>query len=251
MLTKSDFQSFRHCQKCFWLTARKPDAIAWPAPSAFVRMLMKDGYAVEAEMKRLIATRPDRDRFSAQQVFQTADLFARADFVRRHDDDAIDLFEVKASTGVKAKGPGDHITDVAFQTHAARACGFVVRSSHIVHVNSDYVRNGDIDPATLLTIVDVTDQVEERLAGLSEEIGEALSLLEQASINENGCSCMLFGSPDNRCAAFTYFNPEVPEPSIYLLPRISAKKVAKFVDEGRLLLKDVDPSELSDRKSVV
>lgn len=245
MLSKSDFQAFRHCPKCFWLKAHKSDAIVWPAPSAFDRMLMKDGYAVEAEMKRLIATRPDRDRFSAQQVFQTADLFARADFVRRNEDDAIDIFEVKASTAVKTSGPGDHVNDVAFQTYVARQCGLNVHSTHIVHVDSGYVLSGDIDPAALLTFVDVTDKVEERLAALGEEISEALALLDRAAIDEDGCSCLLFGSPDNRCAAFAHFNPDVPEQSIYLLPRISSKKVAKFLEERRLLLKDVDPSELS------
>lgn len=206
---------------------------------------MKDGYTVEREVGRLIASWPDRLRYEHQSVFQTDDLFARADLVRRYDDGAIDLFEIKGSTSIKATADRDYITDAAFQVHVARRAAVEVRAVHLIHVNGDYVREGDIDPVRLLSFVDVTAEVEERLPTIDAEIGEALELLTRDQIDENGCTCVLFGSTEKRCAAFDHFNPGIPDPSIYLLPRISAKKVALFHSEGRLALSDIDPAELT------
>ena len=120
-----------------------------------------------------------------------------------------------------------------------------VRAAHLVHVNADYVRKGDVDPPSLLIFANVTAEVEARLTALEGEIGEALALPALDAIDENGCSCVYFGSPNNRCAAFARLNPVIPEPSIYLLPLISAKKVALFHAEGRLALSDIAASELT------
>jgi hypothetical protein len=245
MLSKSQFLDFQHCAKSFWLKAKRPDAIDWPAPSAFDRMLMNDGYAVEREARRLVANWPDAAECEFQRVFQTPNLYARADLVRRIEGGAIDIFEIKGSTSIKVTTDRDHIADTAFQVHTARASGQAINRSYLVHLNSEYVREADIVPEELLTIVDVTDEVEARLPGIALAIEEALALLNQEAIDEAGCTCVAFGSVDKRCAAFDHFNPGIPELSIYLLPRISAKKVEQFRTEGRLALGDIRPDELT------
>ena len=245
MLSKSQFLDFQHCAKSFWLKARRPDAIAWPAPSAFDRMLMKDGYAVERAARELVASWPDADRCSFQSVFETGDLHARADLIRQRPGGDIDLFEIKGSTSIKAAADKDYIGDAAFQVHTARAAGATVSGVYLVHLNGDYVRAEEIAPSELLTIVDVTDAVEARLPDMAQAIAAALDLLRLDSIDEDGCSCTAFGSAERRCAAFTYFNRDIPEYSIYLLPRISAKKVAQFRSEQRLALSDIRADELT------
>lgn len=245
MLNKSQFLDFRHCAKSFWLKARRPDAIPWPAPSAFDRMLMKDGYAVEREVRRLIATWPDADQYEFQCVFETGDLHARADVIRRLPSGAIDIYEIKRSTSIKVTGDKDHIGDVGFQVHTARAAGHDVRSAHLIHLNSEYVRGEEIVAEDLLIVADVSAEVKARLPEIGVAIAEALELLAQDAIDEEGCSCVDFGSIDKRCAAFDHFNRGIPELSIYLLPRISAKKIAQFRAEGRLALAALRPDELT------
>ncbi len=238
-LTKSDFLDYRACAKSFWLKHHKPDAVPWPAPGAFDRMLMRDGYAVEAQVKLLVESWPDPDQLTFQKIFDAEHCYARADLVREYPDGLIDIFEIKGSTSLKSSTGADHIDDAGFQAAVAKLLGFNVRSASIIHVNGDYAREGDIDPAALLVIVDVTDEVAKREADLANEIAAALEYLAQTEIDEKGCTCRLIGSLDRHCASFSYFNPDIKFPSAHNLPRISAKALAKLDGEGRLAILDV------------
>jgi len=244
-LTKSDFLDYRACAKSFWLKHHKPDAIVWPAPGAFERMLMRDGYAVEAQVKLLVKSWPEPDQLTFQKMFDAEHCYARADLVREYPDGSIDIFEIKGSTSLKSSTGSDHIDDAGFQAAVAKMLGIEVRSISIIHVNGDYVRAGDIDPAALLVIADVTAEVAEREAELASEIAAALQYLAQAEINENGCTCRLIGSLDRHCASFSYLNPDITFPSAHNLPRISAKALAKLDGEERLAIQDVSEDDVT------
>jgi hypothetical protein len=170
--------------------------------------------------------------------------------VRRLYDGQIDLFEIKGSTSLRSSTGQDHIDDAAFQTLVAERAGHQVRQAHVIHVNKEYVRQGEIDPEQLLTIKDVTEEMRQRLKAIEAEAIAALKWLAQEAIDENGCSCRFLGRA-NHCAAFEYFNPGVPENSIYLLPRISGKKIAQFLEEGRLSLAAIDVTEVSKLQAPV
>lgn len=244
-LSKSDFLEYRHCAKAFWLKRHRPEATEWPAPSAFDRMLMADGYAVEAQARRLIETWPDHDQCQFQVEF-VADglLLARVDLVKEREDGALDLYEIKGSTSLKGSA-GDHVVDACFQQIVVERAGFRVRSLSIIHVNGEYVRVGEIDPTALLTIVDVTGRAEDQRHALEGEIGEALALIAQAEIDERGCSCRHSGSPANHCASFAHFNRDLTAPTAHLLPRISEKRLKALDAEGRLAINAVHADELT------
>ena len=88
-------------------------------------------------------------------------LLAKADAVRHNDDGTIDLFEVKSSTSVKKDAKHDQVKDAAFQKVVAEAAGYAVRTVTLVHLNGNYVRQGDIEPDMLLEFADITEQVSE------------------------------------------------------------------------------------------
>lgn len=244
-LTKSDFLDYRACAKSFWLKHHKPDAVTWPAPGAFERMLMRDGYAVEAQVKQLVQGWPNPEQLTFQKVFDAGSCYARADLVREYPDGSIDIFEIKGSTSLKSSTGSDHIDDAGFQAAVAKMLGIDVRSVSVIHVNGDYVRAGDIDPAELLVLVDVTEEVVERKAALAEEIAAALEFLAQPQIDEKGCTCRLIGSLDRHCASFSYFNPDIQFPSAHNLPRISAKTLAKLDGEGRLAIQNISEDDVT------
>lgn len=244
-LTKSDFMAYLDCAKALWLAKRDPDVVPRPAPSAFDRLLARNGYAVEAEVKRLVAGWPDAAACSFQRDFATADgLYARADLVRQRADGAIDLFEIKSSTGLRSSTGRDHVIDAGFQTLVAERAGQRVAAVHVIHIDKEYVRRGDVDPASLLTIADVTEAARQRLPEIADQADEALALLARSDIERQGCTC-LYRSRGGHCAAFNVFNPFVPERSIYDLPRISGERLALFVDENRFGLDQIDVAEVT------
>ncbi|MCW2307403.1 DUF2779 domain-containing protein [Rhodobium gokarnense] len=245
MLSKSDFIQYLNCPKSLWLKQHKPDAYPEDDSSEYPGKLAAEGYLVEGYARQLVEGRPDSGRFSFQTVFETEDgLYARVDMLRKNEDGSVDIFEVKSSTSVKGDTAHDHLKDAAFQTIAAGKAGHDVRNVFIVHLNKDYVRDGEIDPQGLLAFADATEPVKGLLKETELEIAGALALLREPSIDESSCSCLAL-SRAHHCESFDYFNPAVPEFSIYSLPNLSASKRATFVAEGRFGLDQIEPGEVT------
>jgi hypothetical protein len=112
------------------------------------------------------------------------------------------------------------------------------------------VRQGDVDAEQLLVFADVTSRVREILWETREEISSALDLLKQHEIDETSCSCLQLGKA-RHCDSFEYFNPGIPKPSIYDLPRLHKNKIAKFSREGRFALGGIDLDEVSESQALV
>ena len=70
--------------------------------------------------------------------------------------DGWDVIEVKSTT--KAKDV--HISDLALQRHVYETAGLRVRRCFVMHLNNEYVRQGEIDARKLLTKTEVTDEVD-------------------------------------------------------------------------------------------
>ena len=244
-LTKTDFIKFQNCPKSFWLERKKPEVYAHGKFSGYMKKLAHEGYEVETYFKALILSRPDHTCFRFQYEFSTADgLLAKADAVRHNDDGTIDIYEVKSSTSVKKDAKHDQVKDAAFQKLVATAAGYIVRTVFLVHLNGNYVRQGDIEPDMLLEFVDITEQVAEIEDDTKVEAHAALALLGLSEIDETSCTCLYKGKR-NHCDAFDYFNRDLPKPSVYSLPRMYGTKLADFVREGRFDLHEIDEDEVS------
>lgn len=244
-LSKTDFIQYLNCSKSLWLMQRKPKIYPFGEFSDYAKKLAAEGYAVEGYVRRLVETWDNAHEFSFQKVFETDDgLYAKADMVRVLSDGSIDLYEVKSSTSVKDSNPHNQLKDAAFQAIAARRAGERVGKIFIVHLNKDYVRAGEINPAELLTFADETARVSALLTETEAEIETALSLLQQDQIDESSCTCLTL-SRAQHCDSFEYFNPKVPKPSIYSLPRMGGTKLDKFVNEGRFGLDQIGVDEVT------
>ncbi|WP_415716555.1 DUF2779 domain-containing protein [Roseibium sp.] len=245
MLSKTDFIQFLNCPKSLWLKTYKPDIYQEGEFSAFAQKLAKEGYQVERHVRQLVERWTDAAAYSFQSEFEFEDqLFARADMLRENEDGTIDIYEIKSSTSVKDSNPHNQLKDAAFQTIAATRAGRSVRKIFVVHLNKNYVRNGEIDPVELLIFADETIRVKGLLAETEQEIAAAIEFLKEAAIDERSCSCLNL-SRSHHCDNFDHFNSRIPEYSIYSLPRLFGKKLENFVTEGRLRLDQIELEEVS------
>lgn len=247
-LTKTAFHDYRACSKSFWLRHNRPDAIAWPAPSAMDQTRMRDGQQVEALSHDFVASTFPTRQIASQVTFECETLLARADFIMDAADGRCDLIEVKGSTKVKESSALDHVTDAALQLLVAERSGRAVDRVYLVHLNGDYCRRGDLDITGLFVAVDITGEVRERLADLAGDIDAAAAFLMTAEIDENGCDCR-FSGVAKRCAAFHHFNPTVPADGAHHLPRVSSAKLRKW--EHDFSLHAIDPADLSPGQALV
>lgn len=250
-ISKTDFIHFLQCPNSFWLLKHKPEVYPHGEFSDYAKKLTAEGYEVEACVRSLIERLCDADRYSFQSEFETErGLYAKADMVRENEDGTINLYEIKSSTRVKTDAKHNQIKDACFQVLAAQELGCRVNQVFIVHLNGDYVRDDDVDPEALLIFADVTTKVQSVKEETEQQIFEALNLLATPEIDETSCSCLML-TKSNHCDSFDYFNPNIPSPSIYNLPRISKAKLETFVGDGRFDLDEIGIDEVTAKQSFV
>ena len=251
-LTKTDFIQYLDCPKSLWLKKHDPENYPAGEFSAFLQKLIREGYEVERYAQKLFDPGKTDRVVEFQKTFQTASgLYAQADIVVTDADGRIAIYEVKSSTKIKNERGQNHIKDACFQMICAEEAGYSVSSLSIIHVNKDYIRQGEINPEAFLTYVDVTYQAKTIATETRVEIDAALNLLQQDQIDRNTCSCR-YKSGANHCDSFDYFNPHVPEYSIYCLPRLNYNKQRDLLDAGYIALEDVpDDFKLSPQQTLV
>ena len=248
--TKSGFIQYLNCPKSLWLLKIDPDNYPYGEFSAFMQKLTREGYEVERYVRQFFENAGDRS-FSFQMVFESEDgLFARADAVEQVGDGETVLYEIKSSTSVKTDSQHNHLKDACFQKVCAERAGQSIDRVYLVHLNGEYVRTGEVAPDELLVFADVTERVADITAETIAEIDAALAFLA-TDIDRDGCSCIEL-SRGNHCDTFTLFNPGVPTPSIYSLPRLSANKRRDFLSMGVVGLDAVaDDFPLSENQRLV
>lgn len=239
MLTKSDYLKYLQCQKYLWLFKNRKELM--PEVSETQQAIFDQGFVVEEYAQQLF-TADQTTKF--QPVAKTNDLYARADILHFNDDTKKwDLYEVKSSTEVK----DEHIPDLAFQKIAFEKSGTPIDKTYLIHINKEYVRNGQIDPKELLTIEDITDQVENIRQITEEQIPKALALIKNLNQPQ-----IQIGKQCNKpypCPFKEYCWKDVPELSIYNIQRLTDKQLTELQNLNILKIEDIpDDFKLNEKQ---
>lgn len=266
-LTKTDFIQYLNCPESLWLLKNKPEDFPKGEFSLFLEKLIKEGYEVEEYAQQLFPnaiklpdfgsaelTRQEIGRGNTQffqATFTTEKgVFARIDILEKKEDNTWHIYEVKSSTSIKKDRKHNHLKDACFQKYAMLENGYKVSQVSIIHLNKDYIRQGEIQPAQLLEIVDVTEEVNSIYSTVVNEINGAVNYINKETINSQLCSCRE-KTRSNHCDSFKYFNQDIPEFSIYEIGRISAKKVIDLTDKDVLAIADIPSDyELNDKQKL-
>lgn len=169
-----------------------------------------------------------------QARFQTNQLTCISDVIQVVGDKEFDLYEIKSSTKAKP----EHIDDLAFQAHVIESCGFSVRKVSVIHVNNEYVREGDIDPDAMCVTTEVTDAVRAKLPSTIESIKDALKVLELSEAPDLSPSHASTGGFAEWLQIYkSLTNP--PKYSIYDLITLNPSKVSHLEDDGFKMLADI------------
>ncbi len=268
-ISKTNFLDYLFCAKNLWLKLHKPELLEQFTLSDYEQRLADEGNEVEAYAHGLFPGGVEVTQFGEAGSAETAKLlsakvpaifqatFVTDGFMARSDvlqyDSATDswhLYEVKGTSSVHETGNDrNHLDDLAFQLSIIRRSGVVVTKCSVVHLNSEYVRQGDIDIHHMFTVDDVTEKVMERVGGVEIQMATAHDYLSKPTEPVGGCECIYRGR-SNQCTTFQYSNPQIPAYSVHDLSRIGAskKKLQWLVENKVWNLGDVaeDEIELSD-----
>jgi len=154
------------------------------------------------------------------------------DILRVERDGSVHIVEVKSSTHIN----DIYYHDMAFQTWVLGMCGLDVRSVSLMHLNREYVRQGELDLQQLFVVEDCTEVVFSMLG----EVGELIPLLKKYAAQEDepdrdiGAHC----KNPYECGYRGWCWRHLPKPSVFDLNCMSVSKAVAYRDEGIVSLDD-------------
>jgi hypothetical protein len=193
LLTKTRYLNGLQCPKLLWTVFNEPEKL--PAPDAATQFNFDQGHEVNELAHKLY---PDGISLSSDDfmgnlrathsalsqrkpVFEAGisakGLYCRVDILAPAGAEDWDIIEVKSSSSVK----DEHREDVAFQRHVCRQAGIAIRRCYVMHLDKEYIRQGDIAPSQLLVTEDVTDSLEPLAGGIEERIEGMLHCIRSAA----------------------------------------------------------------------
>lgn len=169
-------------------------------------------------------------------------IFIKADILHlsRH---GWDIYEVKAATSVKDY----HYDDAAVQYHVIRGAGLPLGRAFLVHVNTEYVRQGDIDVEQLFVKEDITDAVKEKLPFVADEIKRQKAMLGGPEpVIDIGPHC------DNpyECDFVEHCWSHLPKPSVFDLKGTGRPNPFDLYSSGIVKMEDIPKKMLKWRQKL-
>ncbi len=248
LLSKSRYLLGLQCPRLLWLHVNEPERIpAVDESTQFIfdqghevgnlaKQLFPDGIDIPTqdfslnleESRRLLSTR--RPLFEA--AFMSNGKYARVDILQPAGEDTWNIIEVKSSTSVKRV----NYDDVAFQSHCLHEAGVEVDHCFLAHIDNTYVRNGDIVPANLFHLVDVTDEVDTRQSATAARAKELLLMMARPACPEHKvgpCCTDPYDCPlREECWSF------LPDHSVFTLHHIG-HEAFRLMEAGHLAITDL------------
>ncbi|MDB4373058.1 DUF2779 domain-containing protein [Mariniblastus sp.] len=204
-------------------------------------VLIKGGVEEAAEQTQTVIDDGANCLFQATAI--SGGCLVKVDVLKRDGDtESWKLYEVKSSTRVK----DENVLDVAFQTWVFERAGFTISDVFVITANSTSTRVGEPDAEQFSTIHDVTEEVRDHLEDLEELIEPALEVIrlaEPPATSQHPC-----GLKPTECPSSFYCYPDLPEDSVFTIPRLRFKKARKLYDEGIISLSDLHDLSLLNEK---
>ncbi len=250
-LTKSQYLKYIQCQKCLWLSKYRKDLS--PEVSETQQATFDQGYEVEEYAKKLFPKGVDVDgyyvkakkqtqeyiRSGEKVIYQatalTDEISAMADImVYNLNTKSWDIYEVKSSSKVKENV---NVPDLCFQKIAFERDGFDIGKTYLVHVNRDYVKDGEVDPEKFLTVADISKEVENMRSTVEANIPKVLKYLTQKE--EPEVRILSQCKKPYECSFLKYCLRDLKPNSIYKLKGVRSKKLNDLIDLGVKYIKDI------------
>ena len=152
--------------------------------------------------------------------------YCMADILRRREDGAFDLVEVKSSTHCKEV----YLHDMAYQTWVLQQCGLDVRTTSLLYVNKQYVRQGQLDLQGLFKLEDHTDDVAEMIPAIAARTLALKATAEQPSEPQQPLGEQCFSPYE--CGFRPWCWREMPTPNVFDIGRVHKKKAAELHQRG-------------------
>jgi len=176
--------------------------------------------------------------------------------ILRKTTDGWAIYEVKSSSfpefdGQEAKLE-KYAPDIAYQKWVMKQCGINVTGTYLVCLNSEYVRQGELDLQKLFAVIDMKELVAGEYLKVPTQVRKAMTLLaneEEPDLDISDHCQKPYG-----CAFLDYCKNQhgIPEdkPTVFDLYRMNFSKKLEHYKAGRITFDDLRGVQLSDKQQM-
>ena len=169
----------------------------------------------------------------AEASFSYDGCFCSADILVRKAGRDVELYEVKSAASVKEI----NFHDAAYQYWVLTNLGWNVKKVSLVHINTQYVKNGELDVHQLFTSEDVTKTAKK----LAPDIAENIRHMRSVASAENEPAMRLgeycFSPYD--CGYWPHCSADLPKPNVFDLGGMQLKKKVEYYNAGVISFEDL------------
>ncbi len=244
-LTKSQFLTFLDSPLHLWADVHgKLDDRKF---SVYDQLIAKQGYEVEALAKQFLEQKVRREYPAGSTVsfqYQLIDgnYQAKIDaLVHDVQNDTYDLYEIKSSTKLDKQ----HKYDATFQ-HLIAKSALPVHTTFVVHVNSEYVKDGEIDLDEFFSVNDMSEivsKLEDEVFRLRAQALEVMNLTEPPL--DVHCS------KPKTCPCQQLCHPNISQYPVYDLSWWKVGQYEKLVANGYHNLNEIPETEELNPKQIL
>ncbi len=155
--------------------------------------------------------------------------------------DEYEIYEVKSSTHVSDV----YLDDVSYQYYVLKSLGLNVIKASIVHLNSNYVREGKLDIHKLFNIVDVTETAKEKQESIKDNTDKIQKYMENTNeqIKDIGAYCF---SP-YECPYFKYCSRHLPKNNLFNIRGMQLSTKIKLYNKGLVSYEDLLNEDINEK----
>jgi len=251
LLTKSKYLNGLQCIKRLWIEGKHPERVETPSKAQqrimnqgvevgiyackifFDGILIERGYNAVGDTQKAIKS-------GASCIFEATFIFdgveIRCDVLQKNNLDSWNIIEVKSSTSIK----DEYLPDLAVQKYVLTELGL-----NITQVKLMYINNQDCifpDLSNLFTIRDVTSEVDEIINEIPNNIRAFKEVLDKDA--EPNILIGRYCDKPHECPIKNYCWHDVPEKSIFTIPRLDKRKERDLVSKGLLSIYEI-PADYS------
>ena len=159
--------------------------------------------------------------------------FCSVDILKK-DGNSFEIYEVKSSTVVKDV----YLDDISYQYYVLSNLGYNVTKCSLVNINSNYVRDGEIELDKLFCITDVTSDVKDRQDKVRDNIKEMNKYLETGN-HENDEMLSINCMHPYPCLFFRYCTRFLTNNNVFKIRGMTSNKKFEFYKKGIISYEDL------------
>ena len=179
-----------------------------------------------------------KDVIITEASFTYKNNFCSVDILKKNNN-TYEIYEIKSSTELK----DIYINDASYQYYVLTSLGLKVTKVSLVHINSNYVRIGDLDLDQLFIKQDITKEIkdlQETVKNNIKEINEYVEKKEQPKDIDENCF------KPYPCPFFKYCTKHLPEKNIFDIPRMQTRQKLKLYNKKIFSYEDLLKEEINE-----